>query len=76
MQKIFIKKCSLFTVGSVCRAKRFGLGGKLFADDEKIETEVLKWLRRQSKDFYAAGFEAVVKRSDRCISADGGHVEE
>jgi histone-lysine N-methyltransferase SETMAR len=30
------------------------LGGKCFADDEEAETEVRKWLRQQSKDFYAA----------------------
>jgi hypothetical protein len=32
--------------------------GKRFADDEEVETEVRKWLRRQSKDFYAEGFDA------------------
>jgi hypothetical protein len=42
MQRIFIKKCFLFTVGSVCRVKRFHLGGKRFADDEEVETEVRK----------------------------------
>jgi hypothetical protein len=26
-----------------------------------------KWLRQQLKDFYAAGFEALVKRRDKCI---------
>jgi hypothetical protein len=30
---------------------------KRFADDEEIETEVRKWLREQSKDFYAGGFQ-------------------
>jgi hypothetical protein len=54
MQRIFIKKCFLFTVGSVCRVKRFTAGGKLFADDEEVETELQKWLRQQSNDFYAA----------------------
>jgi hypothetical protein len=34
---------------------------RYFADDEVVETEVRKWLRQQSKDFCAAGFEAVVK---------------
>jgi hypothetical protein len=29
-----------------------------------------KWLRQQSKDFYAAGFEALVKRWNTCISVD------
>jgi hypothetical protein len=34
--------------------------GKRFADDEEVETEVRKWLRQQSKDFYAVGFDALV----------------
>jgi hypothetical protein len=37
--------------------------GKRFADDEDVETEVRKW--QQSKDFYAAGFDALVKRWDK-----------
>jgi hypothetical protein len=61
MQKIFIKKCFLFMVGSVCSIKQFSLGGKCFADDE-VETKVWKQLRQQSKDFYAVGFNALVKR--------------
>jgi hypothetical protein len=50
--------------------------GKLFADDEEVETEVLKWLRQQSKDFCAAGFDALVKRWDKCINVCGGYVEK
>jgi hypothetical protein len=38
------------------------LGGIYFADDEDVETEVRKWLRQQTKDFYAAGFDTLVKR--------------
>jgi hypothetical protein len=75
MQRIFIKKLFLFTVRSVCRVKRFHLHGKRFADEE-VETEVRKSLRQQSKDFYAAGFDALVKRWDKCISAGGGYVEK
>jgi hypothetical protein len=41
--------------------------GKGFAHDEEIETEVRMWLRQQSKDFYAAGFDALVKRWE-CVS--------
>jgi hypothetical protein len=37
MQRIFIKKCFLFTVGSDCRVKCFA--------DEKVETDVRKLLR-------------------------------
>jgi hypothetical protein len=50
--------------------------GKRFADDEGVETEVRKWLRQQSKDFYAAGFDALVKRWDNCISVGGGYVQK
>jgi hypothetical protein len=52
------------------------LGGKRFADDEGVETEVLKWVRPQSEDFSAAGFYALVKRWDRCISLGGGYAEK
>jgi hypothetical protein len=51
----------MFMVGSICRVKRFHLGGKRFADDEEVETEVQKWLRQQSKDFNAACFGPLVK---------------
>jgi hypothetical protein len=37
---------------------------------------VFKWLRQQSNDFYAAGFDALVKRWDKCINPDGGYVEK
>jgi hypothetical protein len=76
MQRIFIKKCFLFTVGSVCSVKQFHLGGKCFADNEDVETEVRKWLRQQSKDFYAAGFDALIKRWDKCIKVGGGYAEK
>jgi hypothetical protein len=70
-------------VGSVCHLKRFTtesrnchLGGKRFTNDEEVETEVRKWLRKQSKDFYAAGFDALVKQWDECISVGGGYVKK
>jgi hypothetical protein len=52
------------------------LGGKRFTDNEEVETEVWKWLRQQSKDFYAAGFNALVKRWDKCINVGQGYVEK
>jgi hypothetical protein len=66
VKRLFIKKYFLFRMCGVCCVKRFSLGGKRFADEE-IETEVRKWLRQQSQDFYAAGFDALVKRWDKCI---------
>jgi hypothetical protein len=76
MQKISIKKCFLFMVGSVCHVKQFTTGGKRFADDEEVEMEVWKWLRQQSKNFCAAGFDALVKQWDKCINVGGGYVEK
>jgi hypothetical protein len=52
------------------------LGDKRFADDEEIEMKVRKWLKQQSKDFHAAGFNEVVKQWDKCINDDRGYVEK
>jgi hypothetical protein len=41
------KDCFMFAMEKVCRVKRFRLGGKYFADDEEVETEVRKQLRKQ-----------------------------
>jgi hypothetical protein len=76
MQKILIYKYFLFKVGSVCRLKRYNLDGKSFSDDEEVETEVRKWPKQRSKDFHAAGFDALVKRWDKCINVGGGYVEK
>jgi hypothetical protein len=72
MQRIFMKKCFMFTLKSVSCSQ---LGGKRFADDE-VETEVQKWLKQQSKHFYAVHFDAQVNRWDKCISVGGGYVEK
>jgi hypothetical protein len=76
MQRVFIKKCLLFTVGSVCGVKRFITRSTYSLKDEEVETEMLKCLRQQSEDFFAVGFFALVKRRDKCISVGGGYVEK
>jgi hypothetical protein len=76
VQRIFINKYFLLTVGSVSRINRFSLSGQRFTENEKVEMEARKWLRQQSKDFHAAGFDALVKSWDKCISVDGGYVEK
>jgi hypothetical protein len=80
MQRIFIKKYFLLTVGSVCRIKRFTTGsGNSLKDVRKSQMmpeQVGKWLRQQSKDFYAACFDALAKRWDKCINVLGGYVEK
>jgi hypothetical protein len=40
-------------------AEKLSKGRSKVTDDER---EVRKWLRQQSKDFYAAGFDALVKQ--------------
>jgi hypothetical protein len=64
--------------GGKCLSRKGGsqLGGKRFADDEEVETKVWKWPRQQSKDFCAAGFDALVARWDKCSRVGGGHVEK
>jgi histone-lysine N-methyltransferase SETMAR len=52
------------------------LGGKSFADDEEIETEVGKWLTQHSDNFYAAGFDALVKQWNKRFNVGGGYVEK
>jgi hypothetical protein len=43
---------------------------------QMMPEQIRKWLRQQSKDFYAAGFDALVKRWDSCINDGGGYVEK
>jgi hypothetical protein len=38
--------------------------------------QVRKWLRQQSKDFYAAGFDALAKRWDKSVDVGGGYVQK
>jgi hypothetical protein len=46
------------------------------ADGEEVGTEMGKWLRQQSTDFHAVGFDALVKRWDGCFKTDGRSVEK
>jgi hypothetical protein len=72
-KRIFMNKCFLFTVGSVCRVKLFTTGSRFPLKDvrkslmmlDPVETEVRKWLREQSKD-------ELVKRWGKCINVSGG----
>jgi hypothetical protein len=70
----------LFTVESVCRIKQFTTGPINSLKDVKksqmMPDQVRKWLSQQSKDVYAADFDALVKRWDKCINVGGGYVEK
>jgi hypothetical protein len=50
--------------------------GRYLTDNEEVEKEVRKWLRQQSKYLYAAGFDATVKRWDKCLNVGGGYVKK
>jgi hypothetical protein len=43
---------------------------------QMMPDQVRKWLRLQSKDFYAAGFDALAEQWDKCINVGGGYVEK
>jgi hypothetical protein len=43
---------------------------------QMMPDQVRKWLRQQPKDFYAASFDALVKRWDKCINNGGRYVEK
>jgi hypothetical protein len=50
--------------------------GRRFADYEEVGKEAWKWLSQKSKDFYAVGLDALVKRWDKRINVGGGYVEK
>jgi hypothetical protein len=41
-----------------------------------MHDQVRKWLRQQPKDFYAAGFDEMIKPWDKCINVGEGYVEK
>jgi hypothetical protein len=63
--KIFIKKYFLFMVDPsdfhLSSPLNNRVGGRRFPVHEEVGTEVGKQLRQQSKNFYDAGFDALVK---------------
>jgi hypothetical protein len=80
MQKILIKKCFLFIVGSVFHVNRFAMCSRNSLKDvrksQMMPDQVRKWLRQQTKGYYTEGFEELVKRWDKYISVGGGYVEK
>jgi hypothetical protein len=56
--------------GTVCRVNRFTTGSRNSLKDvrksQMMPDQVRKWLRQQSKDFCAAGFDALVERWVTC----------
>jgi len=44
------------------------LSGERFPDDDAVERAVHAWFRQQPIEFYAAGFQGLVKRWDKCLN--------
>jgi hypothetical protein len=64
MQRIFIYKCFLFTVGNVCCIKQFTAWSRNIVNVllwQRDWNRSAKWLSQQSKGFYAVSFDALVK---------------
>jgi hypothetical protein len=47
-----------------------------FPDNETVERDVTAWFQQQPKQFYAAGFQGLVKRWDKCLNVQGDYVEK
>jgi hypothetical protein len=41
-----------------------------------MEREVTAWFPQQPKEFYAAGFQGLVKQWDKCHNVQGDYVEK
>jgi hypothetical protein len=71
MQRIFIKKCFLFTMGSVCLVKRFTTGLRnvinILLITKRLKRRCGSGWEQQSKDSHAAGFDALLNRWDMCV---------
>jgi len=50
------------------------LSGERFPDDA-VERAVCVWFQQQPQEFYAAGFQGLVKRWDKCLNLYGDYVE-
>ena len=51
------------------------LPGERFPDDA-VERAVCAWFRQQPQEFYAAGFQGLVKRWDKCLNLYGDYIEK
>jgi hypothetical protein len=65
---------------SVFRVKRFTTESrnslKGVRKSQMMPNRVRKWLRLESTDIYVEGFDALVKRWEKCINVGGGYVEK
>jgi hypothetical protein len=53
----------------------YGLSLRL-ESGEAVEREVTAWFRQQPREFYAAGFQGLVKHWDKCLTVHRDYVEK
>jgi hypothetical protein len=74
VQRIFIKKCFVFTVGSVCCLKQFTTLKEVW------KSQMMKQRcgigRNNSQKTSTVGFDALVMIWEKCIDVGGGYVEK
>ena len=49
--------------------------GECFPDDEAVERAVCAWFLQQPQEFYATGFQGLVKQWDKCLNLYGDYIE-
>lgn len=52
------------------------LSGTRFSSDSDVKTAAENWLNGQGRDFYQAGLNKLVLRSDKCLNRFGDYVEK
>jgi len=52
------------------------LSGEHFSDDGAVERALCMWFREQPQEFYAAGFQGLVKWWDKCLNLFGDYIEK
>jgi hypothetical protein len=55
---------------------KYHLLAEHFPNDEAVEREVTAWFRQQPKEFYATGFQGLVKRWDKCLNVQEDCIEK
>jgi hypothetical protein len=52
------------------------LSGERFPDYDEVERAVCAWFRLQPQEFYATGFQGLVKWWDKCLNLHGDYNEK
>ena len=52
------------------------LSGERFPDEDTVERAVWAWFQQQPQEFYATGFQGLVKWWDKCLNLYGDYVQK